>query len=126
MRMVPVLLPLAILAALLRWAILAEAQTAPPSAAPGGGHGFLIDRHVAAGVACNGCHTEAPPKPPTVAICLTCHGGSYESLAAKTAQDEPNPHQSHRGEVHCSACHHVHAASVMFCNQCHRFDMTTP
>jgi hypothetical protein len=126
MRTVPVLLPLAILAALLPSAILAEAQPATPSAAPGGGHGFLIDPHVAAGVACDGCHTERLPTPPTVATCLGCHGGSYPSLAAKTAQDQPNPHQSHQGEVPCAACHHVHAASVTFCNRCHSFDMTTP
>jgi hypothetical protein len=125
MRTVLALLAPTVFAAVLRLAFVAEAQPTP-SAAPGGGHGFLIDRHVAAGVACNGCHTERLPKPPTVATCLGCHGGSYENLAARTAQDQPNPHQSHRGEVQCAACHHVHAASVTFCNQCHSFDMTTP
>ena len=47
-------------------------------------------------------------------------------LAATTANERPNPHASHRGEVDCAECHHVHKASVTQCNQCHAFDMTTP
>jgi RecJ-like exonuclease len=96
------------------------------TAAPGGGHGFLIDKHVASHVACGQCHTVGMATPPTTATCLTCHGGNYQALAASTANDTPNPHESHQGEIPCAQCHHVHKASVTLCNQCHTFDMSTP
>ena len=96
------------------------------SSAPGSGHGFLIDKHVAAGLACNKCHTESTAKAPEMATCLSCHGGTYAKLAAMTDKDQPNPHASHRGEVPCAECHHVHMASVTLCNQCHTYDMKTP
>lgn len=95
-------------------------------AAPGAGHGFLIDKHVAAGLSCDKCHTETAAKAPDTAACLSCHGGTYGKLAAMTDKDQPNPHVSHQGEVPCAECHHVHKASVTLCNRCHSFDMTTP
>jgi fumarate reductase flavoprotein subunit len=98
----------------------------PTASVPGAGHGFLIDKHAAAGLACNKCHTESTAKAPETATCLACHGGTYDKLAATTAQDQPNPHASHRGQVSCAECHHVHMASVTLCNQCHTYDMTTP
>lgn len=101
----------------------ASAQTAP---APGAGKGFLIDKHAAAGVTCAKCHVESTAKPPAMATCLSCHGGTYAKLAAQTAQDQPNPHESHRGEVDCAECHHVHKVSVTKCNECHTYDMKTP
>ena len=91
----------------------------PPSAAPGTGHGFLIDKHLAAGLTCKACHTTTPIQPTSTATCLSCHGGSQDGLAAVTAADDPNPHQSHQGAVPCAACHHVHMASENFCSQCH-------
>jgi fumarate reductase flavoprotein subunit len=101
-------------------------SSAAPSAAPGAGHGFLIDKHVGAGLACNSCHSESPPsKQPDSAVCMTCHG-SYPQIAAKTATDEPNPHASHLGDIPCTNCHHIHQASVIYCSQCHSFDMTPP
>jgi len=96
------------------------------TAAPGGGHGFLIDKHVAAHVTCAQCHAGGIAVPPATAACLTCHGGTYQKLAASTAKDMPNPHESHQGEIPCAQCHHVHKASVTLCNQCHTFDMSTP
>ncbi len=91
-----------------------------PQAAPGAGHGWLIDRHVAAGLTCAACHATMPARPVATTTCLGCHGGSYDRLAAMTAADDPNPHQSHQGAVPCAACHHVHVASENFCAQCHR------
>jgi hypothetical protein len=88
-------------------------------AVPGAGHGFLIDKHSAVHVKCARCHTISRAIPPTTATCLGCHGGSYDVLAARTAANEPNPHQSHQGEVPCAACHHVHKASGNPCAQCH-------
>ena len=96
------------------------------TAALGGGHGFLIDKHVTAHVTCTQCHSAGTTVAPTTAICLTCHGGTYQNLAARTAIDMPNPHESHQGEIFCAECHHVHKASVTVCNQCHTFDMRTP
>ncbi len=89
------------------------------SVAPGSNHGFLIDKHLAAGLTCTACHTTTPMRPIPTATCLSCHGGSYDRLAAMSAADDPNPHQSHQGAVPCAACHHVHMASESFCAQCH-------
>ena len=95
-------------------------------AAPGAGQGFLIDKHMAKGVDCAKCHTENTATPPTMATCLSCHGGTYAKLATMTEKDMPNPHLSHRGDVPCAECHNVHKASVTLCNQCHTYDMVTP
>lgn len=117
---------LAVPAAAARLTSVAQAQAPTPSAVPGAGYGFLIDKHVAARVACNACHTAGPATPPEMPTCLGCHGGSYAKLAVMTANARPNPHQSHQGEISCGACHHIHSASVTLCNQCHSYDMTTP
>ena len=95
-------------------------------AVPEAGHGFLIDKHVAAGLTCAKCHIESTAKAPQTETCLACHGGTYAKLAAMKQGEQPNPHASHRGEVACAECHHVHKASVTLCNQCHTYDMTTP
>jgi hypothetical protein len=93
---------------------------------PGGGHGFLIDKHIGAGLNCASCHHDAPPpNAPEMAVCLMCHG-SYQQIASKTASDQPNPHASHVGEIPCASCHHVHKASEMFCNGCHGFALIPP
>jgi hypothetical protein len=103
----------------------AEAQS-PSSAAPGAGHGFLIDKHVAVGLNCAACHSESPPaKQPDTAVCVKCHGTNAQ-MAAKTASDQPNPHASHLGDIPCTSCHHIHQASVLYCAQCHNFDLNTP
>jgi fumarate reductase flavoprotein subunit len=110
-------------AALLGHAI---AQAPPPSAAPGAGHGFLIDKHMSAGLNCTACHTESPPsKQPDSAVCTKCHGTNAQ-MATKTASDQPNPHASHLGDIPCTSCHHIHQASVLYCAQCHNFDLNTP
>lgn len=89
------------------------------------GHGLLIDRHTAAGVGCQTCHGEAAfTEPVAMQACTQCHG-SYAELAARTPW-EPNPHQSHMGEVECSSCHNIHKPSVSFCDQCHAFGMQVP
>jgi hypothetical protein len=121
------LIPVAFASALAGLAQLAVLSAfAQASSAPGAGHGFLIDKHVAASMSCAQCHMPNTASPPTTATCLSCHGGTYEKLAAVTAKDEPNPHASHRGDVDCAECHHVHKVSVTLCNQCHTYDMTTP
>ena len=102
------------------------AQSPAPAAAPGAGHGFLIDKHVAAGLNCASCHSESPPsKQPATAVCVKCHGTNAQ-MAAKTASDQPNPHESHLGDIACTSCHHIHQASVLYCSQCHNFDLKSP
>lgn len=94
--------------------------------APGAGHGFLIDKHVAAALNCASCHSESPPaKAPDSAVCSKCHG-SYKDVAATTGADQPNPHASHLGDIPCTSCHKIHQASVTYCAQCHNFDFKTP
>jgi len=90
-----------------------------PQAVPGAGHGFLIDKHMAAGLTCDACHKTTPIEPTAMSTCLSCHGGTYGKLAAMSASHYPNPHQSHQGAVPCAACHHVHMKSENFCSRCH-------
>lgn len=55
--------------------------------------------------------------------CLGCHG-SYEALAKKTANLEPNPHMSHLGAVNCQDCHKADKAEPeLMCNSCHNFTL---
>ncbi len=106
-------------------AIITKADAQAP-APPGSGHGFLIDKHIAAGLDCAACHVDAPPpQVPAMTVCTGCHG-SYQDIAAKSASDEPNPHASHLGDIPCASCHHVHKASETYCDQCHSFGLTTP
>lgn len=118
--------PLLALAAAVGIGVWFLAQAFAQAPAPGSGHGYLIDKHVAAGLNCASCHAENPPaKQPDSAVCSKCHG-TYKDLAAKTAADQPNPHASHLGDIPCSSCHRVHQASVIYCAQCHNFDFKTP
>lgn len=101
-------------------------STSAATAAPGAGHNFLIDKHLAAGLACASCHANAPPPAaPAMSVCTSCHG-SYEQIAAKSASDNPNPHASHLGDIPCESCHHIHQASVLYCDQCHSWGLVTP
>jgi hypothetical protein len=87
---------------------------------------FLADKHKNRGTECSGCHKENPPKQDVpMAVCLGCHG-DYGKVAAKTDKLDPNPHDSHLGEVDCGKCHHAHKASVNACIPCHEFDMKVP
>jgi fumarate reductase flavoprotein subunit len=87
---------------------------------------FLADKHKNRGMDCSGCHKERPPKHDVpMAVCLGCHG-DYQKVAAKTDKIDPNPHDSHLGEIDCGKCHHAHKVSVNACNECHRLDMKVP
>jgi cytochrome c nitrite reductase small subunit len=57
--------------------------------------------------------------------CLECHE-DYATLAELTSGGEFNPHDSHWGELECGTCHHMHAASVDYCDQCHQTNMQVP
>lgn len=107
----------------------ASSTDAPPAAAqpaaPGAGHGFLIDKHVAHHVKCAACHAEKPPaEAPASAACVSCHQDVTTDRGP-----QPNPHYTHHGnlgDVPCESCHHVHKESVVACNTCHNFDMKAP
>jgi fumarate reductase flavoprotein subunit len=86
----------------------------------------LGDKHKNMGVDCSGCHKEDPPQQEVpMAVCLGCHG-DYPKVAAKTNKVDPNPHDSHLGEIECGQCHHAHKASVLVCAGCHDMDMKVP
>lgn len=85
--------------------------------------------HHLAGVNCVSCHGKTK-KPEALSMdnCEACHG-STDKLAEKTAKVKPeNPHTSpHYGTtLDCNLCHHQHAKSDNYCNQCHSFNFTVP
>jgi len=87
---------------------------------------FLSDKHKVAGIPCEGCHKENPPKEqvPTP-VCNGCHG-NQEKITEKTKKIMPNPHESHLGEVKCELCHHGHKPSENYCGTCHEFNFKVP
>lgn len=54
-------------------------------------------------------------------FCLneSCHNITREELTEATSDLSRNPHETHHGEIDCGTCHKGHAASVMYCSQCH-------
>jgi fumarate reductase flavoprotein subunit len=111
------------MAVLWLWAFSVLSPSGPIWAAQGL---FLGDRHKNVGVDCAGCHKEDPPKEKVpMAVCLGCHGG-YPEVAAKTNKIDPNPHNSHLGEIECGQCHRAHKASVLVCAGCHDMEMKVP
>jgi hypothetical protein len=87
---------------------------------------LLADKHKAAGISCEGCHKENPPKGlvPT-GVCTKCHGDQAK-LANRTQKVIPNPHESHLENVKCELCHHAHKSSENYCSTCHEFDYKVP
>ncbi|MFH2047507.1 MAG: cytochrome c3 family protein [Pseudomonadota bacterium] len=93
-----------------------------------------INKHKDNDTTCKSCHAAgqlyARPGDDT---CMNCHD-SYAKLAEETANLEnikagiENPHKSHMGEARCTLCHKNHAASILYCNECHspKFDMEVP
>ncbi len=87
---------------------------------------YLDRRHGQQSVTCRACHgTYFPERRPATEQCYTCHG-SYQLVASLTEDVEPNPHASHLGEIRCTICHKSHEKSVLYCNQCHLFDLEVP
>ena len=81
-------------------------------------------KHLEIEVGCVDCHgTEEPVKRAPVSACYSCHG-EYTEVAQLTAHMEINPHASHQGEPRCTLCHKTHEPSVLFCNDCHTYEMT--
>ena len=64
-------------------------------------------------------------RPSPKSQCLQCHQ-SYDALAEKTKNLEPNPHKSHLGAVNCVECHKADKPSKqpeLMCNSCHNFTL---
>lgn len=86
----------------------------------------LAATHAEAGLACNTCHQENPPAQAVATeVCTVCHGLGPD-LAETTAEVEPNPHASHKGDLACASCHRIHSASVDACADCHSWGYTVP
>ena len=89
---------------------------------------FLAARHARKNVACSSCHGGKLPvldDKPGNETCFTCHK-SYAVLAAKTPgkyHPSRNPHGAHLGSVNCTICHKAHEPSIIYCKNCHKFDM---
>jgi hypothetical protein len=82
---------------------------------------FLGDKHKVAGITCDGCHKENPPKERvSTAVCTKCHGDQAK-VAQRTQKVIPNPHDSHLENVKCELCHHAHKRSEDYCITCHDF-----
>jgi len=87
---------------------------------------LLGDRHKALGVACEGCHAQSAPTGPAPAnACVGCHG-DIDKVAQQTQALQPNPHESHEGDIPCGECHHAHRASEDYCAKCHQFGFKVP
>jgi hypothetical protein len=79
---------------------------------------FLASQHLARGLQCQTCHSADPmAQDEETKICLSCHGGSYDAVAALTP-GTMNPHRSHRGQLPCAFCHFGHKPFVSQCSQC--------
>jgi hypothetical protein len=83
------------------------------------GKKFTADRHKAAGLECQSCHREGTKKPVESDQCLTCHE-SFEAVAKRTKDLNPNPHDNHITQnAECTQCHHGHKADDNVCMSCH-------
>jgi hypothetical protein len=94
-----------------------------------GGSKFMDNLHAKGSIGCAGCHGKGLPKADDTVEnnrCLTCHG-PMEKLVQKTEPKDfkdRNPHKSHLGDMACTVCHKAHAASKVYCLDCHKkFDM---
>lgn len=86
----------------------------------------LKPHHAKAGLTCISCHgTDDPLDPAEEKQCLVCHQ-SRDAVAKLTSELTPNPHFGHEDGLACNACHKEHEPSVLYCNQCHSYDYTTP
>ena len=96
------------------------------SVLPSVGAELLADKHAKSGVDCAGCHKKVPPEgPPSPTVCYGCHG-DISKVAERTQKLPHNPHDSHRPDFDCDACHHLHKPSEDRCTPCHQFGVRVP
>jgi len=94
----------------------------------------LRGKHLAAELKCRDCHgTDTPDKRAPASRCKECHEGEIK-IASKSLPlhgkvgrvVEVNAHASHQDDLRCTLCHRVHSPSVLYCNECHEFDLKVP
>ncbi|MGV8084311.1 MAG: cytochrome c3 family protein [Coriobacteriia bacterium] len=114
-----------------------KGSEAASTATTGTAGAMTMNKHTEFGVQCSSCHKETDQSAysaPNQEACLSCHGGSYDKLAALTADAAGsstyavNPHASHIGDADCALCHKNHQDSVLYCNDCHtpKFEYAIP
>lgn len=82
---------------------------------------YTSGKHIAKGMDCTACHDgDGPKKPVTGEKCLSCHQ-SFDEVAKRTQDMDPNPHDNHQTlqNISCTECHKGHTKDVVFCQQCH-------
>jgi fumarate reductase flavoprotein subunit len=90
--------------------------------------------HSETGLNCADCHdTDKPEKRAAASKCIECHTSKADDAPTAFKDEtgisyEVNPHSSHAGNMRCTLCHKIHAASSLYCNEgCHhRFLLTVP
>jgi hypothetical protein len=79
-------------------------------------------KHLESGLTCIDCHqSDTPTDKAPVSACNSCHG-TYTEIAELTQGIDPNPHDSHQGEIDCDKCHRSHQPSVNYCSECHEYE----
>lgn len=82
--------------------------------------------HQQADIKCVDCHaTKNPDSGAEEKACLSCHG-SREDLTKLTEKLEANPHFGHEEGLTCNSCHREHEESILYCDDCHKWDLKTP
>jgi len=85
---------------------------------------FLDALHASKYITCCGCHgsgAKFTARPTNWDRCKGCHPG-YDSSADELSSQTPpkvDPHQSHVDNLTCGVCHKAHAASSVYCLECH-------
>lgn len=79
----------------------------------------LAENHKAQHITCNDCHGTGAKAAVHQEKCLECHG-SYEQVAVRTKDMNPNPHDSHIPDLDCTKCHHSHKPGEIYCLKCHQ------
>ncbi len=88
----------------------------------------LSHLHLLSDISCSDCHGKKKKETSLSSDdCHTCHDG-FDAIVSLTSSIEPNPHDSHYGEMDCDVCHHLHSPSENFCNQpgCHTIYYVVP
>lgn len=84
---------------------------------------FMAGSHMKKGLDCATCHPSSKINDSETEIngqCVQCHGDMV-AMGKISAAIEPNPHDSHLGNISCTACHAGHEESTTYCSNCHDF-----
>lgn len=88
--------------------------------------------HLKNEMTCEDCHLEAEPASAAKQdVCIDCHTDMTEAGPVKFKDDKGHVHEdwvhdSHESPIDCTACHKQHSPTVLYCNNCHTFDLKVP